>query len=181
MQNVTERVDGGSRYGASRYLLRGATPTSRRAIGLTDDPGQSRLDGTDALVEIMAVETHARFEAERVPGPETDELDVGVTREKLGELHGVLWRDRNLKSMCQTWSSMVQPNDLTLRLSRGLRPPRSRSRSRLAIGLALGLALAFAFATPHSPRNRLRRCNLLEQHDTSPCPVQSPQMRSAQT
>ena len=54
---------------------------------LTDDPCQTSFDGTDALVQIMPVQTHTRLEAQTVTRAETDELHdaAGRVDELLGD------------------------------------------------------------------------------------------------
>ena len=58
---------------------------------LTDDPCQTSFDGTDALVQIMPVQTHTRLEAQTVTRAETDELHdaAGRVDELLGDAGGL--------------------------------------------------------------------------------------------
>lgn len=63
-------------------------PIRRSQQVLTDEPGETGLDGRDGLVEVVAVEAHAGLEAERVTGTKTNEHDVGVGHDLLGHANG---------------------------------------------------------------------------------------------
>lgn len=51
---------------------RGARKAAFFAAALADRKGQDRLDGVDALVEVMAVERQSRFEPQRIARAEAD-------------------------------------------------------------------------------------------------------------
>ena len=73
--------------------------TAARAPRLGHDPRQARLDGGGAVVEVVAVEAHAGFQAEAVPRAQAGEAErLGVlAHQVLGDGGGVLRRDGDLE------------------------------------------------------------------------------------
>ena len=61
----------------------------------TDDPRKSTLYGSSRLINIRAVQTHARFNAQRVAGAKTCKLN-GSFEQRRGNFDGVFCRDRDL-------------------------------------------------------------------------------------
>ena len=66
---------------SSREDARGAGKIGRLAAALGDGKGETRLDRRRRLVEVVAVERQARFEAKRIAGAETDRLHPRVGEE----------------------------------------------------------------------------------------------------
>lgn len=55
--------------------------------GLTDNPSETGLDGTDRFVQIVPVQAHSRFKSKRVTGTKSDKRYPG----RAGQLRGDLY------------------------------------------------------------------------------------------
>mmetsp|Transcript_14061 Transcript_14061/g.30455 ORF Transcript_14061/g.30455 Transcript_14061/m.30455 type:complete len:202 (-) Transcript_14061:678-1283(-) len=67
---------------SSEEVKRGPPP-------LAYTPGQTRLNGRDVLVEVVAVQAQARLQAQAVTSTQACQLDSAVADQSLGQLHGV--------------------------------------------------------------------------------------------
>lgn len=68
---------------------------------LTDKPREARFDGGRRLVDVAAVEAEAGLEAQRVPRPQTGQLDtfVRLAEQRLGDGDRLVGRNRDLDAV----------------------------------------------------------------------------------
>ena len=82
------------------------------AAGLADGPGQAGFDGTNVLVEVVAVEAQARLQAEGIARAEAAHAGVGVLEELLREGDGVGLLERDLEAVLAGVPRAGQPHGL---------------------------------------------------------------------
>ena len=102
---------------------RRANEVPRGTTVFSDDPGKTSFYGCRALIEIVAPQTHSRFQTQGVTGTETSKLN-GRAEECRCKEGGMGWRDRNLLE-CQRSTKGAQDRELTSKPSSPVYPPRA--------------------------------------------------------
>ena len=59
----------------------------------------------------MAIETEARFEAQRITGAKADRLDVGISEQSLRQRHDIARSDRDFEAVL---TGVTRPRDMTI-------------------------------------------------------------------